>query len=359
LVGRIDVLTDRPIELKTTTLAAGPEELVEDRPEHVEQLAMYCALLGQPTGRLITVVPHGEADAETRTMDIRLGNLAAVSSEMARRADGLRTALTEGKPSNLPRCRWFDRGCEYRGGPTCDCTGTEEEMDPAILREVAEVAAQPEVDRWLAPRLSEALRSARVPTVSRFRELVYPRRTYFDRRHAAASGEGEPATRPAHSSDFYGRLLEAVEVGPVGEVARLPSLADEPEEEVAAFRGAPYQARTSRAWTAVTPEGLVTQFPQYALELGFRCVATGTTTARTMVGYERASEPRDRLKVFEFRFSPVTTFARLWRTRMAGLERARETKNPAKLVACPKWMYEECPYRAECGCGDDPGRSQR
>lgn len=359
LAGRIDVLTDRPIELKTATLAIEPEQLVTDRPDHVEQLAMYCALLGRATGRLVTVIAPTEADVEVRTMDVRFANLDAVSSEMQRRAAALRAALTEGNPSDLPRCRWFDRGCEYRNGPTCDCTGREPENASVILPGVSEISARPEVDRWLAPRLSDALRAARPAQITRFRELVYPRRTYFERAEEGPPVDRELAGPPAPPSELYGRLVEAIEAGPVGEVARLPSLAEEPEEEVTAFRGAPFLARTSRSWSAVSAERLVSQYPQYALELGFRCAATGTEAARVMVAYGRAVEPRDRVRVFRLRFTPVTTFARVWRARAAELERARERKTPATLPACPAWMFADCPYRAECGCGEGPDRSHR
>jgi hypothetical protein len=359
LVGRIDVLTDRPIELKTTTLAAGPDELLEDRPEHVEQLGMYCALVGRRTGRLVTVVPRGESEAEVRTTDITFGQLDSVSAEMHRRATTLRAALVAGKPRDLPRCRWFDRGCEYLGEPTCDCLGGEPAESSAILDQVVEVTARPEVDRQLAPRLSAALHADRPSSFGRFRELLYPRRTYFDRSRTAESLGPETTARPAPVSDLYGRLLEALEGGPVGEVARLPSRADEPEEEVAGFRGMPYLVRTSRAWSPLEAGDLSHRFPQYPVELGFRCAATGTRSARLIIAYERAAAPHGRLRVFKLDFSPVTTFARLWRTRSAALTRALAERSPLALPACPSWMYSGCPYRPECACGEEPGRSQR
>ncbi len=43
---RIDLLSDVPVEIKTGT-GSLPADLKVDRPEHVEQLAMYCALTGQ------------------------------------------------------------------------------------------------------------------------------------------------------------------------------------------------------------------------------------------------------------------------------------------------------------------------
>ena len=53
LVGRIDALTDRPIEVKTSTMAVGADHLVEERPEYLEQLGMYCALVDGARGRIV------------------------------------------------------------------------------------------------------------------------------------------------------------------------------------------------------------------------------------------------------------------------------------------------------------------
>jgi len=359
LVGRIDVLTDRPIEVKTASFAVGPEELVSDRPDHVEQLGMYCALASRPQGRLITVAAHDTTVHEVRTVDVRFRDLASITAEMERRARELRSGLASGRVGGLPRCRWFDRGCEFQSERVCDCTGEEPDPPSRVLEEVASLEARPEVDRELAPRLSRQLSSAKPPQIERFRDLIYLRRAYFERtKPSPVAEEGRPA-ETAPVSDLYGRLVEAVESGEVGEVTRLPYRSEEPEEEVAAFRGFPYLLRTSRAWSAPRPEEIVGRFPQYALELGFRCATTGTRSGRVIVGFERAESPGDRLKVFELAFSPITVFARLFRERTAQLERALHDRSPTDLDACPGWMYAACPYRSECGCGSEPGRAQR
>jgi hypothetical protein len=228
-----------------------------------------------------------------------------------------------------------------------------------ILDQVVGLVARPEVDRRLAPQLSAALRADRLPAFDKFSELVYPRRTYFERTRGPGSAESETTLPPAPSSDLYRRLLESVEGGPVGEVARLPSKSDAAEEDVVAFRGIPYLVRTSRAWSAAAADDIVAQFPQYPLELGFRCAVTGTRAGRLIVAYERATDSRDRMRVFHFDFSPVTTFARLWRVRSSALTRAIANRAPATLPACPAWRYADCPYRVECACGEEPGRSQR
>lgn len=358
-VGRIDVLTDRPVELKSASFAPEAERLIGDRPEYVEQLAMYCALTGRPLGRLVMVVLGDEDRLEVRTLDVRFRNLDSVLYEMQRRAATLRAAVAGDSSRALPRCRWFDRGCEFREGPRCDCTGSEPDDPSTILDEAVEVRSQHDVEASLTPRLAKALSNRRPSSVPRFRDLVYPRRTYFERTRAAEPLVPGLPTVAAPASKLYARLTEALEGGPLGEVTRLPSLAEEPDEDVSAFRGVPYLLRTTRAWSVPRADQLVAQSPQYALELGFRCAATGSRLGRVVVAHERATDPRDRLKVFELQFDPVSRWARLWRVRAAGLAHALTESAPADLPACPAWMYADCPYRTDCGCGEDPGRSHR
>lgn len=360
LVGRLDALTDRPIEFKTTTSPVAPDALVRDRAEYVEQLGMYCALVGRPAGRLITIAASNGPVPDLRTLDVDYRDLDGIARTMEGRAARLRAAAAANRPDGLPRCRWFDRGCEYRERAVCSCDGSEPDEPALAPGRLVGVVPRPELDARLAPRLADALRGSSPSRFHRFHDLVYPRRAYFERRDEApdvAASEGQRPPSPVSPS--YLRLLEVVEGGPVGEVARLPTRSDEPEEEVPAFRGKPFLARTSRAGSFPPAEELATAYPQYALELGFRCSATGTDVGRAIVVHERAADPAAELRVFEFRFSPVTTFSRLWRSRVAAIEHALAIGDPGPLPACPAWMFAGCPYRARCACNAEPGRSQR
>ena len=358
LVGRIDALTDVPVEVKSATLAVEPSALADDRPEYVEQLAMYCALLERPTGRLVTLVARETSVAGVRVVDLSFRDLPEVYEEMHRRADRLRSARGRGDPGDLGRCRWFSRGCEYREAEVCDCTGEEVDPPSRILACLASADDRPDLAGPLRERLEQALASTPSPSVDRFRDLVYPRRAYYARRPPPDS-EPTPPRPPGPASSLYADLLEAVESGPVGEVARLPSRATDPAEEVGGFRGEPYVVRTSRVRVPHRADDLLARSPQYALELGFRCVATGRSVGRVIVAYEYAQDARDRVRVFEVEFRPVSVFARLWRGRLAELERALADRAPESLEACPSWMFESCPYRTACGCGPAGARSQR
>lgn len=358
VVGRIDVLSEVPVEVKTSSSAVAADDLPDARPDQVEQLVMYCTLAGHSVGRLVTLVVGDASDGSVQVVDFAVSDPEAIRLEMRHRGEALRRAWKERQPRGLPACRWFGRGCEFQEAAVCDCSGSEPVADPVILDSVARVTARGDIASRIEARLRATPSTREPPTLLRFRDLLYPRRTYFERT-VVEPGAEPPRARPWEPPDLYARLTAAVEGGPLGEVARLPPRLLEPAEEVTGFRGAPYLVRTSRARDRASDRTLLDGQPQYALELGFRAVATGTSVAHLILGRERAADERDRVQAFEYRFSPASAFSRLWRERDRQLEVALARRDPASLPACPEWMYPDCPYRFDCGCGATGTRSQR
>jgi hypothetical protein len=358
IVGRIDLLSDVPVEVKSTASSVAPDQLREARPDQLEQLAMYCALSERRSGRLLTVtVADGRATA-VQAVDVGLATPENVELEMRERAAAVRTAWAAQTPAGLPACRWFGRGCEFQEAGVCDCIGGEPDASPAILNEVRDVTERSEIAERLASRLKEIPEPVEAPLVERFRDLLYPRRTYFERT-VPEDGPRPPPRSRVEPLDLFGRLTWAVEAGPLGEVTRLPPRSDEPEEEVAGFRGSPFLVRTSRGAARAAPGSLLERQPQYALELGFRCLAAGVSSAHLVLGRERAAEDPSRVQAFRFEFRPTSAVARVWRERRRLLAAAFREKDPAPLPACPDWMVADCPYRSECACGAVGMRSQR
>jgi len=357
LHGRVDVLEDRPIEVKTTGSPLPSDDLRRSRPDHVDQLGMYCALLDRPLGRLIYVRLGPEGAEAVAAYDLEFDALEAVRSEMARRADSFRRALSSGQPTELPRCAWFGRGCEYRAAGACDCVGTEPEPGPLAADRAGVPASRPDLAAPLAAAIASVPSPTVPPVIQRFRDLLYPRREFFRRMLPEAPAAAAPSP-PGEVSDLYRRLTDAVEAGAVGEVCRLPTRSEEPDEEVGGLFGAPYLVRTSRLRRRVPASDWLTRSPQYALELGLRCVATGTHTARLVLGYEQAGAGAERVQVVEMTFDPSSVFSRVWRGRAETLARALEAEDPGRLPPCPRWMYGTCDYRSVCGCGALEGRVQ-
>ena len=357
LSARIDLLADVPIEVKTSSTpgVGGPQD---DRPDQVEQLAAYCALVGHPLGRLIHLRLHDDGPPEVSAADLSFDDLPAVSAELGRREAALRGAVGAQSPERLGRCRWFDSGCDYRTAGVCDCRGDERLEPEAVAGRRGQRTDRPDV----AARWEAALRRAPTPEptpVPRFRDLLYPRRAYFDRR-VGRPPVNVPPRPPSAPMDTYERTVAALERGPVGDVHTLASGARAPEEEVLAWRGRPVLVRASRTRSRLSAEELRSRFPQYLLELGFRCAHAGVPRATLVVGRELAAPGEPPVEVFDFELPEGTgAFTAAWEERRAVLERAIGAATPGGLPSCPGWMTSDCPYRAECGCAADAERSHR
>ena len=359
IVGRLDALADVPVEIKSGSTPVDPSRLLATRPDHVEQLGMYCALAGPSTGRLVELAVGGPGGHRVAVGDVEFGDLDRIRGEMRSRAGALREALARRNPSALPRCRWFDRGCEFQEGKVCRCSGEEPVDESLLLSAVRSVTPRPDVADRLADRLRGEEVAARPGGGWRVRDLLYPRRAYFERT-AEPAPASTPAAPAAAEADLYSRIASAIESGPVGEVSALRARSREPEEDVPGFRGRPFLLRVTRVRDRIRTDDLLLRAPQYALELGFRCAVTGSDSAHLVLGYERSRTESDRLACLELTFRSRTPFARRIRLTVAALDRAVASRDPSGLTACPAWMYRDCPYREACACGvGDEGRSQR
>jgi hypothetical protein len=356
-VGRIDLWADLPVEVKSVTRPVHPLEWASARPDQVEQLAMYAALTERRVGRLVSVEPTLDSAPQVEALEVVFDKISDVAVTMRQRAEALRRAWRDRSSSGLPACRWFGRGCEYQQAEVCDCAAGEAPGEMVAPGDVT-VRPVPELAARIEARLRASPPATHAPTLRRFHDLLYLRRAYFERTTPTAESE-PPRWDPTAPQDLYDRLRAAVESGPLGEVTRLAPRTEEPEEEVGGFRGQPFLLRASRARDRSTPDTLLDRQPQYALELGLRCVATGSDTARLVLGREREPTDGTRVQVFEFRFAPATHFARLWRVRAQRLASAIAEHAPERLPPCPEWMYSDCPYREACACGPESGRSQR
>ncbi len=357
IIGQIDALTEVPIELKTTSGPIVIDDLARARPDYVEQLGMYCGLLGRAAGRLSVLLTRGDQLVDAHVVDISFHDPAVLWAETRRRALALRTAWAEGRPTDLPRCTWFDRGCEFQREQVCSCTGGEGGEPSPILAGLAGVVEDRGAgERW---RIAAQVREGRPPPiVERFRDLLYPRRAYFERTRPPPP-EGRADLPRAGSDPVRNRLSEALESGVPGELARHAPRTEEPEEAVPVYRGQPYLLRVWRTRALPSAEEIRVRQPQYAIELGFRCAALGENHAWLfLAGQPEGSGPVP-LRVLSYSFDPVTPFARLWRERARDLARTLQDHDPSRLSPCPGWMARDCRFQPECGCSSGSGRLQR
>lgn len=357
LSARIDLLADVPVEVKTAFPSEAGSPPV-DWPDQVEQLGIYCAVVGSPTGRLVHLSMRENGPPAIGVSELGFRDLRAIDVEVRRREQSLRAAVEAGRPDPLGRCRWFGVACEYRAQGICDCQGDEPAESASIVEQLSGREPRPD----LAERWSRALESTPAPparAVERYRDLLYLRRAYFDRTEGRAA-MAVPARPAAAPLDIYERTIAALERGPVGDLHRLPSGPTSPEEEVIAWRGVPCLVRSSRLRSRLSVDDLSSRFPQYLVDLGFRCAQTGSEHGTLLVGHEAPAPGEPQLQVFRLEFpGGLGVFSREWTGRRAALDRAIDRRAPGELPSCPRWMVADCPYRERCGCSGEEGRSQR
>ncbi|MCI4362236.1 MAG: hypothetical protein L3J77_03495 [Thermoplasmata archaeon] len=356
IVGRIDVLDGRPVELKSTASPPRAEEdLRASRPTYLEQLAMYAALAGHSEGRLIVVSSTAGVTDPVGVWDVGFGRVDRIEDEMARRAQNLRDAKERGDPSGLPRCAWFDRGCSYRSSGVCGCAGTETPIAGTILDEVHPPAPNPAE----ATRIAEWLSSAPVDPsgVARYRDLAYPRRRFFDERFdAPAERRAPPPTGEA--DETWSALQGVLEDGPEGEYAWSHAESGEPAEGVACFRGEPCLVKSTRSLRVVPADRVAQDRPHYLLELALRCAGVGVPSGYLFTGLERVPSDGPWIVAQHVRFGSADALRALFERREAALRAARVSGSGVDLPACPRWMADGCAHAAVCGCAADPPPSR-
>lgn len=355
IVGRIDVFDGRPLEMKSTdSPPRDGDDLRTSRPPYIEQLAMYAALVERHDGRLVVVRVAREGSPQVRVWDIAVDDLEQVRSEMRDRADRLRRARELRDPSGLPRCGWYERGCAHRAAGTCDCSGAEVPLPGTVLSQVS--LPQPEPSE--AARIAELVANlAPEPTAfARFRDLAYPRRSYFD---SVADAAPEPFAPDGESDETWSAVQALLEDGPPGEYEVRFAPSGEPSEGVACLRGEPVLVKSSRSLRPTPAERLVAERPHYILELALRCAAVGAPAGWLVLGLERVPSEGDWIRTQRVEFGAPAELLRLLERRAELLAGARRRSDPSGLPACPLWMNERCPHRAVCGCADAaaPGRT--
>jgi hypothetical protein len=355
IVGQIDLQESDPAEVKTSSDFPPAAELRALRPSHLEQLAMYCALVGRPNGHLILLRGEAADRLEPHAYRVRWTDLPSIHGEMVRRAEVLASALKRDDPSGLPRCPWWGRGCEFHAAKACACAGDETPLAPTVLDAIGELADDPEETRRLESRLGGAPGPEAVgPSVDRFSDLLYPRRAYYQAARAGI-GDGGAAEIPFGRDDLYAHLSLIIDSAAVGESLRIPPSVPWVQESVACFRDRPTLIKVTRARNVPPPEAMAREQPQYFTDLGFRTAAVGARTATLVLGVAQAGSPEERLRAFRVDYPEDGGFAGL------GTERARAVDDsihgradPHTLPACPAWMFDRCPYREFCGCGAAP-----
>lgn len=349
IIGRIDLLYDRPTELKSTARLPEPEELPRLRPSYVEQLAAYCALLDRPGGRLLLVREAPDGSAELRVGDAEFSDLPGLRRELLEAAGALRRAIGDRDPEPLPRCAWFGRGCEYQEAGVCHCSGREPAPPGPGVRRLVRLDRNPELERRVAEQLAAPLPDPASEPIGRYNDLLYPRQAYFER-----VGAPRRPSAPFSGGPLWRELRDAVESELAPELDEKVSTSGEPRESVGSFRGEPYLLKTSRNRWRTPPEQLPTRSPHYLVDLALRAGALQAAGGWIFLARERPEPGAPRIEALHIRFPDGARLAKWLEEQVRGLHEAVKLRDPSRLPPCPEWRFEECPYREFCG--DPQGR---
>jgi hypothetical protein len=345
IVGKIDIYEEFPIELKTT--ASLPDDIPRSRPAYLDQLGMYCAMTGRTAGRLIVYrrALYGRP-AALKAFEVAYADLGAIGKEMVKRRDLLREALTTGDPGHLPKCEWFDLGCDYKA--FCGCEGA-----PPLTRVVPAGEASVVQNRELVTAIGAQLAQAPAPAAHfGLNDLVFPRKSALERRGAAPAGEAEePADVETQLASFERRgfvdaIKDALWFGIPGAFSRTPVVLRKLKGWVGTFRGVPTIVRSTKIGKMVDRKRLPEQFSHYFDRMAFECALTDHHTGRIVVYYE--SLAADKFMVYDVRFRKLDEIRAEADRRLALLEAGAPTH---ELPACPAWMARYCDFAPACGCG--------
>jgi PD-(D/E)XK nuclease superfamily len=344
IVGKIDVYEAIPLELKTTTSI--PTDVIASRPGHVEQLGMYCTMVGRGTENTGTghLLYYKRAEwgrpPELKAFDVEFSDLAGMAEEMVRRRDLLREALEAQEPARLPRCEWFGRSCTY--AEVCGCAAAAPLRrivtgDNAAVRENLE----------FAQRVKESL----VPLPSRegltVNDLVFPRKAAYRRR---AGGRQEEDTEEKMASlqhrGFQAALEDVIWYGIPGASRRVKSLFGQIKASIVLFQGLPMILRNNKQRKMIARDRLPEDVPHYLDRLGFECALVGSERGRLIIYY--SAIPDDKFMVYDMWFKNLGAIRAEMERRLALLEGEAP---PEDLPPCrPSWMARFCQFAPGCGC---------
>jgi len=342
IVGKVDIYEKIPVEVKTTSTPVDTKDLLKYRPNYIEQLGMYCAMVNVHEGEIIIYQrPAEESPPPLTVYHITFPDLEAIRTEMRRRRDLLVQALISNDPSNLPVCPWLNKQCDY--SEVCDCATTSV---PAS-HEIADLAGEIRVDSLTCEQLLSKMAGAQPSQLFGINDIVFPRKAYFERLKLSEGvrEEKEEYLRSMDELGFLDALRDSLRYGAPGEAQRIPVKHAPLADLVQIWQNLPTILRGPKFYSLVERESLPRAFPHYFLRLGFDCALTENTKGRLLLYYVRVPKEDAKLMVYDVNFRNLNAVKAEALRRLELLEKAT---SPLQLPKCPSWMCSYCDYRLEC-----------
>lgn len=359
VVGKLDIFEDVPTELKTTQRAVRKADLPKGFASWIEQLGLYCWMTGKENGRLIVRLRGiDDRPVPLDVYDMRFDDLDAIGAEARRRRDLLADAVARGDPGKLPRCAYFDRGCDYRG--VCDCAGEKAAWVSTIAERARDITPNPELAREFAEKVARVR-----PKTTGLNALVFPRKCFLEEQAAATPVEdaaeetesGEGLAAPLTEMDKYGlqrALARDIFASRGGETTFKACAFEGVEARVRLHQSVPTLFRVSPFERVVEPGRSIQTWQHYWLRLAFECAMASVAKGRLVVYFKNTEKDLSRLVVYEATVRDIEAVRAEMKRRADALAAARAAgpaADPKTLPACPPWMSKFCAFAEKCGCG--------
>lgn len=336
--GRIDIFEDRPLELKTSKELVEPNQMKVLRPNYLEQLGMYCAMVGNPDGHIL-VYNRGEGRSLVGA-SVHFGNLRDIQKEMLYRRDLLFEALSCNNPSKLPACPWKGKGCVFEG--ICGC-GVETPSHP--IADLAEVIPDPRLEAEFAARFKDA--PVRQPEGLGINDLVFPRKAFFksivddgdnDLSEELTALEGKSSLR-----EFKYRGL-----GAPGELTSKAVQLGEVTGRVEFHEGRTLWVTKSSFSKPVERYRISSALEHAMLRLGFNAAMVNKGRSRLVVYYPKVPDDSAKVMVYDFTWKNLSPIRDEAARREKLLIEARTSGEHKELPRCPPWMCKYCEHSEAC-----------
>ncbi|MBN18797.1 MAG: hypothetical protein CL758_04900 [Chloroflexi bacterium] len=343
VVGKIDIYDDVPIEIKTTSKI--PSNLYKYRSSYFDQLGMYCAMIGVKSGRLIIYERNAKKNnSKFKVIDVNFLNIEKIQQEIIRIRDIFTQALSTKDSSNLPKCEWFFKGCDYKS--ICNCKNLEDSL-PLIMEEEIEI-----VDR---PDLLDEIKLYEMPQyldVNKFliNDLVFPRKAILKRKTIEDQEKKQldqlcNNTYKLEKQGFRGALNDAIRFGFKGHYKTVEIVLGSISDRVDLLFDVPTILRTNSNLSMIDRNKLAQFFPHYFDRLAIECAIMNIQKGRLILYYDQIV--KDKFMVYDVIFHSRDDILKEAKSRLALLE---NNASHDKLPKCPSWMFKFCDFQSDCEC---------
>jgi hypothetical protein len=351
VVGKYDVRFGNSIvEFKTKPEnVADARTVFEKYPHDLEQLCFYAALSPQEmkTHYLVFQLDHKPYDLHVFRVDVN--NIGAIRHIMKQRINLLDNALATSDPTRLPKCRYYDSGCDFGDQQICACAQARE-ADVKALQKAASVSEDKKKKAELE-RCRDEL-STDHGSALRAWDLLLPRK-YFLRCVVGQTDDYEADNEQiAYKDSLRKALLRSDALKPLpSELKRvrasamnLPILATwsymaihDPELGCQRRRVVPVLLKVSKSEKPFTSIP-----PSYKAEIAIaKIMSSKSAKGAILVIHPKAN---DAIQAFIVS-SQEDTLARgegLLRDAASALNRSIEQQDISGLETCPEWARKGC-----------------